>query len=96
MSRGSFKVEAPHICGQMIEVTINWTHDSGTYWEPPSDDEDWDCPENCPTCGILLEHDILFLALVEKLAQHVYEHGDTGEVSPYDLEPPGKEWDLES
>jgi hypothetical protein len=91
-SRGSFKVEAPHICGQMIEVTVKWSSDSGGYWTPPDSDEEWEYPDKCE-CGVDLRHDSLFQSLVEKLVEHVYKHGDTGEVSPYDLSEPEEGWD---
>lgn len=80
MTRGSFSVTAPHICGAEIAVQISWQSWPGTRLDPPEYDEGWSYPEcegdHCPKCGVRLDWDDIFQATVQTRASEVWDRGD--------------------
>jgi len=105
MSSGSFSVDAPHICGELIHVEIKWWSHPGSYWEPPDGGEERVYTERCPKCGVDLTYDDIFDKTVDKLAESRYMDSerdnepdfdfeddlDAGTFSGSDLEPDGYE-----
>lgn len=67
MSHGRCTVEAPHICGEVITVEIDWWASGYSYWNPPDYDEQWQHDPCCPKCKVDLDYDTIFQATVEAL-----------------------------
>jgi hypothetical protein len=102
MSRGSYTMKVPHICGELILVRCDWTYHPGTYEDPP----DWDTSfiylneeeeeiHNCTKCGISLYDDTLFERNVEAADVEQVDRGEEMYEPDYepDLEEPEMYWD---
>lgn len=85
MSSGSFDMDVPHICGEIIQVTVHWSYRHGVHTlrngdpgYPDEYDEEWEHEDKCPKCGISLNHDEIFFKTIESMAKEVdapYEDG---------------------
>jgi hypothetical protein len=99
MSSGEYTVEVRHFCGYLINVTIKWWYDSGTFENPPDGETEYtygaehfdEHITKCPKCGVDLDHDDIFQGAVEKAD---IGSTDRGEYHPDDeLEEPEPQWD---
>lgn len=80
MSRGSYVVLVPHICGQLVEVAVYWSHYPATRETPSDDYAEVDHADKCPKCGIDLFCDDLFQRNIDMAP----EPADLGEYMPHD------------
>jgi hypothetical protein len=85
MTRGVIHLDAPHICGQLIHVEINWIYDPGVHtfrngdpgypgtYEAENtyytDETQEESIYKCPKCGIDLQDDTIFEKTIETLSQ---------------------------
>ena len=97
MSHGRYTVDAPHICGEVISVEIEWWYHNGSYDEPPDGDETWNCPDNCPKCGVSIGHDDIFHATVKTLQEARTDYGedDGRDEDEPDFDEPEEYWEPE-
>jgi transcription initiation factor IIE alpha subunit len=65
--RGQIDIEAPHICGEMIDVTIYFSQRGRN---PYNYDESWEHDKHCPHCGVNLERDTIFRRTVTRIADN--------------------------
>lgn len=98
MARGQFQVEVPHFCGQLIDVTVEWTQSYGSRIDPPEYDEHHTYYTHgesldiskCSKCRVNLFDDTLFQENIRIAGERVTDFGDDGpDGDDYEPDPKG-------